>query len=217
RLHREPRSGIQRHLNLIGRLTGFRSLAEVRAAFPAGIDPRDAAWMWRRLLVAAGAAHRAGVIHGAVLFDVTGSMRGVPRALQAKLPQLLGLLLRKGRRRTRRSCSAPSGPGGPRWKWPLYRTPLGRTTWTARAETSAFRGGGTDYGHRHHIVCGLGFGDEGKGSVTEFFCSPRYPDPARTVVRFNGGAQAAHNVVTADGRQHTFAQFGSGSRSPSCR
>ena len=32
----------------------------------------------------------------AVLFDVTGSMRHVPRELQAKLPQLLGLLLRKG-------------------------------------------------------------------------------------------------------------------------
>lgn len=32
----------------------------------------------------------------AVLFDVTGSMRAVPRTLQAKLPQLLGLLLRKG-------------------------------------------------------------------------------------------------------------------------
>ena len=32
----------------------------------------------------------------AVLFDVTGSMRTVPRTLQAKLPQLLGLLLRKG-------------------------------------------------------------------------------------------------------------------------
>lgn len=32
----------------------------------------------------------------AVLFDVTGSMRDVPRELQAKLPQLLGLLLRKG-------------------------------------------------------------------------------------------------------------------------
>jgi hypothetical protein len=32
----------------------------------------------------------------AVLFDVTGSMRAVPRVLQAKLPQLLGLLLRKG-------------------------------------------------------------------------------------------------------------------------
>jgi hypothetical protein len=32
----------------------------------------------------------------AVLFDVTGSMGHVPRVLQAKLPQLLGLLLRKG-------------------------------------------------------------------------------------------------------------------------
>ncbi len=32
----------------------------------------------------------------AVLFDVTGSMRGVPRILQTKLPGLLGLLLRKG-------------------------------------------------------------------------------------------------------------------------
>jgi len=32
----------------------------------------------------------------AVLFDVTGSMRHVPRALQERLPQLLGLLLRKG-------------------------------------------------------------------------------------------------------------------------
>jgi hypothetical protein len=32
----------------------------------------------------------------AVLFDVTGSMRDVPRVLQRKLPQLLGLLLRRG-------------------------------------------------------------------------------------------------------------------------
>jgi hypothetical protein len=63
----DARSGIRRHVNLIGVLSGFRSLAEVRAAFPAGMDPRDAAWMWRRLLVAIGAAHLAGMIHGAVL------------------------------------------------------------------------------------------------------------------------------------------------------
>jgi len=63
----DARSGIRRHVNLIGTLSGFRSLAEVRSAFPAGVDPRDAAWMWRRLLVAIGAAHRAGMIHGAVL------------------------------------------------------------------------------------------------------------------------------------------------------
>jgi hypothetical protein len=31
-----------------------------------------------------------------VLFDVTGSMQGVPRVLQARLPKLMGLLIRKG-------------------------------------------------------------------------------------------------------------------------
>ena len=31
-----------------------------------------------------------------MLFDVTGSMRKVPRVLQTKLPQLLGLLQRQG-------------------------------------------------------------------------------------------------------------------------
>lgn len=64
---RDPRSGTERRGNLIAALDGFRSLADVRAAYPGGVDPRDAAWMWRRLLVAIGVAHRAGVIHGAVL------------------------------------------------------------------------------------------------------------------------------------------------------
>ncbi|MGH3223529.1 MAG: adenylosuccinate synthetase [Streptosporangiaceae bacterium] len=41
--------------------------------------------------------------------------------------------------------------------------------------------------------------------------------PVHTVVRFNGGAQAGHNVVTADGRHHTFAQFGSGTFWPGVR
>ncbi|GAA2156798.1 hypothetical protein [Actinomadura napierensis] len=39
--------------------------------------------------------HPASLAIG-VLFDVTGSMGGVPRTLQTKLPDLLGLLLRKG-------------------------------------------------------------------------------------------------------------------------
>ncbi len=66
-------------------------------------------------------------------------------------------------------------------------------------------------------MCGLGFGDEGKGSVAGFLCSPRSGDPAGAVVRFNGGAQAGHNVLAADGRHHTFAQFGSGSFTPGVR
>ncbi|MDU0295245.1 adenylosuccinate synthetase, partial [Saccharothrix longispora] len=58
----------------------------------------------------------------------------------------------------------------------------------------------------HVIVVGLGFGDEGKGAVVDALCHDR---PTTAVIRFNGGAQAAHNVV-ADGRHHTFSQYGSG-------
>lgn len=65
--HADTATGSRRAANLLPRLTGFVSLAEVAAAFPDGLDPRDAAWMWRRLLVGLGAAHRAGVVHGAVL------------------------------------------------------------------------------------------------------------------------------------------------------
>ncbi|PSL57272.1 adenylosuccinate synthase [Saccharothrix carnea] len=58
----------------------------------------------------------------------------------------------------------------------------------------------------HIIVVGLGFGDEGKGAVVDALC---HDGPVTSVVRFNGGAQAAHNVVVGD-RHHTFSQFGSG-------
>lgn len=60
---------------------------------------------------------------------------------------------------------------------------------------------------RFTSVIGLGFGDCGKGLFTDFLCR-RYN--AHTVVRFNGGAQAGHNVVLPDGTHHTFSQFGSG-------
>ncbi|TJZ43986.1 adenylosuccinate synthetase [Streptomyces piniterrae] len=63
----------------------------------------------------------------------------------------------------------------------------------------------------HTIVVDLGYGDAGKGTVVDRLCVPSPgAAPVAAVVRFNGGAQAAHNVVTTDGRHHTFAQFGSG-------
>ncbi|RAY13211.1 molecular chaperone DnaJ [Actinomadura craniellae] len=65
--HHDAGTGVRRRSNVISRFDGFFNLAEVRAAHPGGLDPRDAAWMWRRLLVAIGLAHRAGVVHGAVL------------------------------------------------------------------------------------------------------------------------------------------------------
>ncbi len=67
--HRDPDTGVERRVNSLAELEGWHSLAEVRAAHPDGLDPRDAAWMWRRLLAALGWAHRTGLVHGAVLPD----------------------------------------------------------------------------------------------------------------------------------------------------
>jgi adenylosuccinate synthase len=84
----------------------------------------------------------------------------------------------------------------------------------------------------HVIVVDLGYGDAGKGGVVDWLCGDSgvggsgrrgvvdwlcSDRPVHAVVRFNGGAQAAHNVVTGDGRHHTFAQFGSGSFTPGVR
>ncbi|HEY0636329.1 MAG TPA: lipopolysaccharide kinase InaA family protein [Pseudonocardiaceae bacterium] len=65
--HRDARTGARRRTVVTRYVPGLRSLAEVHAAYPEGLDPRDAAWMWRRLLVALGLAHRCGLVHGAVL------------------------------------------------------------------------------------------------------------------------------------------------------
>jgi adenylosuccinate synthase len=61
------------------------------------------------------------------------------------------------------------------------------------------------------ITVGLMFGDEGKGTVVDALVRKHN---ASVVIRYNGGAQAAHNVVGPDGRHHTFAQFGSGTFVP---
>ncbi|WP_434439010.1 adenylate cyclase [Lentzea sp. E54] len=47
-------------------LDGFVTLADVRRAFPEGLDGRDYAWMHRRLLKALAGAHQIGLVHGAV-------------------------------------------------------------------------------------------------------------------------------------------------------
>jgi adenylosuccinate synthase len=67
--------------------------------------------------------------------------------------------------------------------------------------------------NKHVVVVGLGFGDEGKGTIVDYLTSRYFPEGPRafdTVVRYNGGAQAGHNVVDAAGRHHVFSQFGSG-------
>jgi serine/threonine protein kinase len=56
-----------RHANVLEWSDGLYSLAEVRASYSRGLDPRDVAWMWRKLLIVLGFAHAQDVIHGAVL------------------------------------------------------------------------------------------------------------------------------------------------------
>lgn len=55
-------------------------------------------------------------------------------------------------------------------------------------------------------VIGNGYGDEGKGLITDYLARSR-----SLVVRFSGGGQAGHTVVTPDGRRHVFRHVGSGS------
>ncbi len=57
----------ERQAAVFERTDGWYSLEQVHRAYPNGVDPRDMAWMWRRLLVALGFAHSNLVIHGAVL------------------------------------------------------------------------------------------------------------------------------------------------------
>lgn len=61
------------------------------------------------------------------------------------------------------------------------------------------------------IVTDLGYGDAGKGTMVDYLVRQAR---SSVVVRHNGGSQAGHNVVTPDGRHHTFSQFGSGSFVP---
>lgn len=64
------------------------------------------------------------------------------------------------------------------------------------------------------IEIDLGYGDAGKGTIVDYLARQTW---SAVVVRYNGGSQAAHNVVTPDGRHHTFAQFASGSFVPGVR
>lgn len=64
------------------------------------------------------------------------------------------------------------------------------------------------------IVIGANFGDEGKGLMTDYFCHQFSKDDEVLNVRFNGGAQAGHTVITANDKRHVFSHIGAGSFNP---
>lgn len=66
------------------------------------------------------------------------------------------------------------------------------------------------------VVIGAGYGDEGKGLMTNYFCelaSKNSKNGTVLNVKVNGGAQAGHTVCKLDERgykHHVFRQYGSG-------
>lgn len=64
-----------------------------------------------------------------------------------------------------------------------------------------------------YIIAGLGFGDEGKGSIVDFLARK---SGITNNVRYNGGQQAAHHVVYGK-HEHCFSQFGSATFLPQTR
>ena len=56
------------------------------------------------------------------------------------------------------------------------------------------------------VIIGLGFGDEGKGTLTDYLCS-QFTNPL--VIRYSGGHQAGHTVYLND-KKHVFSNFGAG-------
>jgi adenylosuccinate synthase len=71
----------------------------------------------------------------------------------------------------------------------------------------------------HVIVVDLGYGDAGKGGIVAALCATSVSEGRNVsaVVRFNGGAQAAHHVLNEAGEPHAFAQFGAGTFTPGTR
>lgn len=61
------------------------------------------------------------------------------------------------------------------------------------------------------LTVGLGYGDEGKGTIVDFLVRHW---GLRAIVRYNGANQAAHNIVSPEGIHHCCSQFGSGCMIP---
>jgi len=60
-------AGARHHTNVLRAETGCASLEDVLHAYPGGVAPADAAWMFNRVLAALGVAHGLGIVHGAIL------------------------------------------------------------------------------------------------------------------------------------------------------
>lgn len=65
----------------------------------------------------------------------------------------------------------------------------------------------------NYILCGMQFGDEGKGTFVDYLA---HKYDIEYIVKYNGGSQASHTVITPEGTIHKFSQLGSGMFSEKC-
>jgi serine/threonine protein kinase len=65
--YEEYTTGMLRQVTVLTYVDGLFTLKEVKDVYPDGIDAKDMAWIWRRLLIALDFAHTNKVIHGSVL------------------------------------------------------------------------------------------------------------------------------------------------------
>lgn len=61
------------------------------------------------------------------------------------------------------------------------------------------------------VVIGAGFGDEGKGLMTNYFCENFEKNSKVLNIRYNGTGQAGHGVELSNGVRHVFKHLGAGS------
>lgn len=61
----------------------------------------------------------------------------------------------------------------------------------------------------NYLLCGMAFGDEGKGTFVDYLSqNGLFRD--KKLIRYNGGSQASHTVVTEFDKVHKFSQLSAG-------
>ena len=65
--HRDKATRVDRQAIVTRRLDGFLSLADVKRAYPEGLDARDLAWIWRRCLAATSLLSELDLVHGSLV------------------------------------------------------------------------------------------------------------------------------------------------------
>lgn len=65
-----------------------------------------------------------------------------------------------------------------------------------------------------YVLSGMLFGDEGKGSFVDYLTNK---EKVEQIIKYNGGCQASHTVISEDDILHKFSQLGSGMFNDNCK